>query len=111
MVSIFASLGMIVFLFLIVKKYISEKAAFFAAIFSALIPYNINYGRTLLPDTLMATFMIGGLYFFDRWLDKFEYNKNKKPESKIKSFLLLFLSIMFTSFAILMKPFVLFFAP
>lgn len=98
LVSIFASLITVVFLYLFVEKYISVRAGLLVAMFFAFAPYSIYYSRTLLPDTLMVTFMISGLYFFDRWVDK---------TANVSFYIL---SLLLTACAILMKPFVLFFA-
>lgn len=99
LVTIFSSIVAIIFLYLIVKKYISIRAALFAAFFYAFVPYNIYYGRTILPDPFMISMMLGGIYFFDRWID---------DHSKIN--FRFFLAILFITIAILIKPFVLFFA-
>ncbi len=103
LVTIFASLGCVVFLYLFVKKYVSERAGMFTAFFFAFAPYDIYYGRTVLPDTLMVMCMLGGLYFFDRWVDK------KNFQFSIFNFQFL-LATLFTASAILLKPFVLFFS-
>ncbi|MBI3092890.1 MAG: glycosyltransferase family 39 protein, partial [Candidatus Levybacteria bacterium] len=98
LISIASSLGSIIFLYLITGKYISKRAGFFAAAFYAFLPYNIYFGRVILPDQFMVSLMLGGIYFFDKWTEN------------IKSSLLLVLAILFTASAILIKPFVLFFA-
>lgn len=97
LVAIFSSLGSLIFLYLIVKKYISPRASLFAAFFYAFLPYNIYFGRVILPDQLMVALMLGGIYFFDKWVEN------------IKGSLFLILSILFTASAVLIKPFVLFF--
>lgn len=97
-ISIFSSLISIVIIFLFVEKYISTRAGLISAFFFAFAPYSVYYSRTLLPDSLMVTFMISGIYFFDRWVD----NTSKK--------FLYFLSLILTTCSILMKPFVLFFS-
>lgn len=97
LVTIFSSLGSLAFLYLIVKKYISPRASLFVAFFYAFLPYNIYFGRVILPDQLMVALMLGGIYFFDKWVEN------------IKGSLFLILSILFTASAILIKPFVLFF--
>jgi 4-amino-4-deoxy-L-arabinose transferase-like glycosyltransferase len=102
LVSIFSSLGAIFFLFLLVKKHVSTRAGLIAAFFYAFVPYNIYYGRTILPDTLMVMAFLGGLYFFDEWLDE-----NSKLH--LKSQILFLSSIIFTASALLIKPFVAFF--
>lgn len=100
LVSIFASLASTVFILLIVRKRINEISAFFAAFFFALLPYSIYYGRTILPDISMAAAILGGIYFFQRWLEK----------NKLSIFNVHFLlALIFTSSAFLLKPYALFF--
>lgn len=97
-VSIVSSVGAIIFIYFIVRKYLSSHAAFWSAFFYAFAPYSIYYGRTVLPDQMMVACMLGGFYFLDKALEK-------KP-SQWGNFLL---GTLFTSAAILLKPFVLFF--
>lgn len=97
-VSIVSSLGAIIFLYLLVHKYLSDNAAFWSAFFYAFAPYSIYYGRVILPDQMMVACMLGGFYFLDKSLEK-------KPAAW-DNFLL---GTLFTSAAILLKPFVLFF--
>lgn len=99
LVSIVASLISIIFIYAIAKKYISKKGGFFAAFFYAFIPYDIYYARTLLPDGLMVMFFLGGLYFFDLWLEP------DKPSVNLN----FIISFLFLAAAVLMKPFILFF--
>lgn len=66
LVSIFASLGSIIFLYLIVKKHADSTTALFSAFFFGLIPYNIFFSRTILPEPSMTFAFLGAIYFFDR---------------------------------------------
>ncbi len=100
LVSIISSLIAAIFLYLLVKKHVSTRAGLIAAFFYSFIPYNIYYGRAIIPDSLMVMSFLGGLYFFDQWIDK---------NSKIKSQIFFLLSIFFTASALLIKPFVVFF--
>lgn len=104
LVAITASVISIVFIFLLTRKYISNLAAFSAAFFFAFLPYNIYYGRTLLPDQLTVSFMLASLYVYDWWLDRVVTLKKEKTV-----WLLYFAGILLTAGAILMKPYVLFF--
>ncbi len=111
MVSILASLLTIVFLYLLVKKYLDVTTAIFVAFLYAFIPYSIYYSRTILPDTSMVTAIIAGTYFFDKWLEN--RTKRKIQNSEFKSALLGFiyftLSLIFTTASFLLKPYALFF--
>ena len=70
LISIFASLAGACFVYLLVKRYASELAGFFAGLFYLFLPFSIFFGRTILPDPSMAASILGGIYFFDRWLEK-----------------------------------------
>jgi hypothetical protein len=86
----------------LVKKYADTTAALFAAAFYAFLPFNIYYGRSILPDPMMAMASLGGIYFFDKWLEK---DIIKKPIN----WLWFFSSVAFTSSALLLKPYAIFF--
>ena len=108
------------FLFAIIKKR-SKPAAWFALIFSIFLPYNVYYGRTILPDTSMVTMILGGIYFFDRWLEEklkvksstFAKASADKQKSKVlidhKYILFFLLALVFTLVALLLKPYALFY--
>src|SRR3989338_10308843 len=104
LVSIASVLIATVFLYLFVREYVSSRAGLFAAFFYALLPYNIYFGRVILPDTLMVAFMLGGLYFFDAWTKKIKTN-----QKRVQALLFFMLAVLFTASAILIKPFVLFY--
>ncbi|OGH18867.1 MAG: hypothetical protein A3F31_04805 [Candidatus Levybacteria bacterium RIFCSPHIGHO2_12_FULL_38_12] len=97
LVTIFSSLLSTLFIFLIVKRRLNIKTAFISAFFFAYLPYNIYYGRTILPDSTMVTAILGGTYFFDIWISSF---------GMMRYFILAFL---FTSASLLLKPYAVFF--
>lgn len=66
LISGLASIGSLIFLYLIVKKHSDELTALFAAFFFAFIPYNIFFSRTILPEPSMTFAFLGAIYFFDR---------------------------------------------
>jgi len=104
-VTIFSSVVTSIFLFLLVGKYSNKKVAFLALFFYLTLPYSVFYGRVLLPDPFMVMSIMGGIYFFDKWLSlSIQYSV-----SSIKYLSLFFLAVVFTSMAILIKPFALFF--
>ncbi len=96
--TIFSSLLSIVFLFLLVKKYLGVRVGLLTAFFFGFLPYNIYYSRTILPDSSMVMAILGGTYFFDQWAEK-----------NIKYWIPFILSVIFTAGAFLLKPFALFF--
>ncbi|HSW98137.1 MAG TPA: glycosyltransferase family 39 protein [Candidatus Saccharimonadales bacterium] len=110
-VTILSSLLATLFLYLIVSNHLSKKAGLFTAFFYAFVPYNIYYGRTILPDPSMVMAVLGGIYFFDLWLKKSEKRKakNEKENSQLKNYLYLLISLLFTATACLLKPYALFF--
>jgi len=102
LVTIFSSLLTTVFIYLLVKKYSNSTAASFSAAFYAFLPYNIYYGRVILPDPTMAATSLGGIYFFDKWLEKYD----SKKASKWAWFII---SLLLTASALLLKPYAIFF--
>lgn len=97
LVSIFSSLGTILFLSLLVKKYIDEKTALLTAAIYAILPYSIYYGRTILPEVPGVFLAVMGIYFFDKALEL--------PEiSQTKSVLLFLTSAVICTLALLVKP-------
>jgi len=99
-VTILSSLFSSVFLYLIVKKHLNSRAGLFAAFFFTFIPFNIYFGRTILPDQTTVTAFLGAIYFFDRWL--------KKGKFLIFNFQFL-ITLAFTMASLLLKPFAIFF--
>jgi len=102
LVSIISSLISIIFIYLLVKKYADHTAALFAAFFYAFLPFNIYYGRSILPDPTMAMAILGGIYFFDKWLDK-------SIAKKTMNWLWYLTSLVLTASALLLKPYAIFF--
>lgn len=103
MVTIISSLLSIIFIYCLTAKYANKTTGLFAAFFFAFVPYNIYYGRVILPDPSMVMASLGGVYFFDKWLDM----KKKKEWNTI---LYYFLALILTASALLLKPYAGFFA-
>lgn len=100
LVTISFSLISIVFLYLLVKKYTSARIGLFSAFFYAFAPYNIYYGRVVLPDSLMLASFLASVYFFSQYLDG---QKNNKILDYV-------LGIVCLAIAFLIKPYVIFYA-
>ncbi len=83
------------FLFLIARRIFGRRAGYLVMITYALIPYNLFYGRSILPDPTMVTFSLGSIYFALRYATK----------SKIYN---LVLSLIFGAIALLVKPYAFF---
>ncbi|MDE2589542.1 MAG: glycosyltransferase family 39 protein, partial [Patescibacteria group bacterium] len=103
LVTIIMSLLGSLFLYLLVKRRGFPSAAWYTFMFAVFIPYNIYYGRTILPDSSMVAAIIGGIFFLDTWLDGFR-KKSAKPQIAF-----LFLSLLFTVVAFLLKPYAVFY--
>ena len=93
--SSFFSIFSLIFLYLIVRKYLGIKIAILSSFFFAILPYSIYYSRVILPEPMMVTLSLGMVYFFDKWLEE-----NKKVHY--------FLSLILASSAILVKPYAVF---
>lgn len=93
--TILASVLCTLFLFKIGKKFFSRRAAYLIAISFAVIPYNIFYGRVILPDPSMVAAAIGSIWFASEYLDK-----GKKRY--------LILTGIFATAAMLLKPYAIF---
>jgi hypothetical protein len=115
MVSIISSVLSAVFLYLIVKRHSNKEIGLLTAFFYMFIPYNIYYGRTILPDSMMVMTILGGTYFFDLFMDVIARSKATKQSTQrdrhasLAMTGLFTLSILFTASAFLLKPYALFF--
>lgn len=89
--SALASILSILFIFLICRKLISRRVAYLSAITFSLIPYNIFYGRTILPDSTMVALSLGAIWFASQYLD---FGKKKYY----------LLTVIFSTLALLAKP-------
>ena len=100
LITIFSCLTSIVFLYLLVKKYINSRTGLIAAFFFAFVPYNVYFGRTILPDQSMVAAVLGGTYFFSNWIER--------PKLSILNFQFL-ITVIFIAAAFLLRPYALFF--
>lgn len=64
------SLGSLIFLYLLVRKYSGRRVALLAGFFFAFIPYNIFYSSVILPAPFMVFCLLLFYWSFDRWLEK-----------------------------------------
>ncbi len=64
------SLGSLLFLYLLVRKYSGRRVAFLTGFFFAFIPYNIFYSSVILPAPFMVFCLLLFYWSFDRWLEK-----------------------------------------
>lgn len=108
-ISILATLSGAFFVYLLVRKYSNEPSGILSAVFYLFLPYSIYYGRTILPDPSMAATILGGIYFFDKWIDLVSKTKTKNSKPQLNVYGYLILSTIFTACAFLLKPYALIF--
>ena len=68
LISIFFSTLSIGFLYLLVRKYSSERIALISSFVFAFLPYNIYYGRVIMPDPMHICFSVLSLYLVTLWV-------------------------------------------
>ncbi len=98
--SVFLSLISIYLVFLIGEKLSGTFVGFLAAIFMAVLPFNIYYSRVILPEPLMITAVLASYWYLIKMSESLGVQKR---------FYLLISTLLF-AVAILVKPFALFFA-
>ena len=67
LVSIFFACLTVVFLFFLVRMYSSERVALLAAGIYTFLPYNIYYGRVIMPDPMHICFCVLALLLVSLW--------------------------------------------
>lgn len=66
-VTVLFSLLGLYFLYRLIALCFDRSVAFWSALFYALLPLSVFYGRTVQPESLVMMSTLGGLYFFKRW--------------------------------------------
>lgn len=66
--SVVFSVIALYFLYRLVALHFGQSVAFWSALFYAVLPLSVFYGRTVQPESLVMMSSLGGLYFFERWL-------------------------------------------
>lgn len=67
LVSILFSLGSLIFVFFIARKYLGVFTALLSAFCFGLLPFNVFFSRTTLPEPTFVFFALGMIYFLDKW--------------------------------------------
>lgn len=98
LVSVLFSLGSLIFVYLISKKYLGLFGAYLSAIIFALMPFNVFFGRTTLPEPTFVFFALGMVYFVERMI-----GEGKKIWGMW--------GYIFAALAFLIKPWAIFFLP
>lgn len=70
LVSIFFASLTTIFLYLLVRKYSSPFVALTAAFLFAVMPFNIYYGRVIMPDPMHIFFGVLALYLVTIWAER-----------------------------------------
>lgn len=97
LVSSFSAIGTAYLLYLISREYFGEIPGVLSAFFYLMLPYNIYFTRVILPEPLSTFLAVFALYAFIKFIEK-------------EKFLSLFLSGIFLSLAVLVKPHAIFFS-
>ncbi len=105
LVTIFSCLTSIVFLYLLLAKYTSVRIGLIASFFFAFIPFNIYYGRTILPDQSMVAAILAGTYFFSNWIER----QSQSPIRRTIFNSQFLIAAVLIATALLLKPYALFF--
>jgi 4-amino-4-deoxy-L-arabinose transferase-like glycosyltransferase len=96
LVSVFFSLGSLIIIYLIVKRYSTTTHALLSSLIFGILPFSVYYSRVTLPEPGLIFFSLGMFYCVDRWI----------YENKLR---LMILGIIFTACAFLTKPMAAFF--
>lgn len=94
-VSVFFSLCSIVFLYLLVKKFLGVRVALLSAFFFGFLPFNIFFSRVFLPEPMMVFASLAALYFFVKYSEK-------------QNLIFFCLTALFFNIAVLTKPYMLY---
>ncbi len=97
MVSVISSLLSGIFLFYLGKRFMGIWGGILSSFFFLFIPFNIYFSRVILPEPLAVTLGLFSLLLFVSFIDSGKFWK-------------LYLSGVFMSLAVLVKPFVLFYS-
>jgi 4-amino-4-deoxy-L-arabinose transferase-like glycosyltransferase len=102
LVSIIASSLAAVFLYLLVRLYSSHRAAILSGVIFAILPYNIYYGRVVMPDPLHIMLGILSLYLVSLWIHK---TRKSKAQGKPIEYLYALAAGLAVAAALLTKPY------
>lgn len=98
--SVVLSLTSIVFVYLIGSRLSGFLVGWFAALFMAILPFNIFYSRVILPEPLMITTLLGSYWFLLIMTESVGIKKR---------FYLLISAVLF-ALSLLVKPYAIFFS-
>lgn len=96
--SILCSIGTVISLYYLGKRWANPAVGYLSAFVFASLPYAVYYSRVILPEPSFTFFVTVAILLLDVWLET----------HKFRWYLLSFIAF---SLALLLKPFALFFAP
>lgn len=97
LLSVILSLVSEVLVYFLGRRFISKTGGILAAFFFGFMPFNVYFSRVILPEPMAVTFGLSALVLFVKFFDS-------------KRYLFLFLSSIFFSLAMLVKPFMFFYS-
>ena len=69
LLSIALSLIGVCYFYLLIKEQVNEQTALWSCLFISILPLNVFMGRTIMPESLLLTSLIIGVYYFAQWLN------------------------------------------
>lgn len=69
LVSVVFSLGAMVFLYLIVSRFLGVSVGLLSAFFFAVLPFSVYYSRVVLPEPMILFLTLGMFWFAIKWLE------------------------------------------
>jgi len=100
--SVIFSVGSLLFLYLLARRFTDDRIALLTAFFFAVLPFNVYYGRVTLPEPLLVFTCLGMLYCWSGWIET-------KPKISLAGFMVLLAAVIFTAVTLLIKPYGLFY--
>jgi 4-amino-4-deoxy-L-arabinose transferase-like glycosyltransferase len=67
LLSVLFSLIAVLYLFRLAREHTDEETAIWAALFLAVLPLGVFFGRCFMPESLLLMSSVVGLYCFSRW--------------------------------------------
>ena len=68
LVTIFASLGVMGFLYILVKRFSGKVAAWGAILIFGFLPYSVFYSRAILPEMLAVFWALGAIWIYEKYM-------------------------------------------
>ncbi|MDH6099267.1 glycosyltransferase family 39 protein [Anabaenopsis sp. FSS-46] len=69
LISVTFSLFTIFFLYQLIRTYFNDATAFWSCLWFSILPVSIYYSRTFQPESMLLMCSVGGIYYFNKWLE------------------------------------------